>query len=127
MKTTFKFKIFLLRLRRVLIAAFRQLYTRILLSAFIRGVKLPGLTRVKSRLPAEVQAAVERRLLVREIKQQRYSFQFGPLWFRSTAQRLLVFMSRNRVWATLALKIFMALLMVLVIGVYFSSRCTACT
>lgn len=119
MKTTFKVKIFLLRLRRVLIAAFKQLYTRVLLSAFIRGVKLPGLTRVKSRLPPEVQAAVERRMLVREIKQQRYSFQFGPLWFRSAAQRLLVFTSRNRVWATLALKMFTALLVVLVIGGLF--------
>ncbi|WP_186646634.1 sulfatase [Fluviispira vulneris] len=87
-------------------------YGRIALSLALRGIKVPGLDKIKKRMPQSALGAYERRVLIYEIKGERYSFRKGPIWIRIVYETLSYFLSRNRFWLLILVKTTIAFLII---------------
>lgn len=104
-------------------SAFTQFYARLSLSLLVRGIKLPWAERMRGRQSPELQAAIARRLLVREIRGERFTVRKGPMWARALTEKLVNVIQRNTVWLMVALKLAVAfLLVVLPTGVFIFLR-----
>ncbi len=89
---------------RVLRLSFVYFYGRIVLTLALRGIKLPGLQGIKKRMPPSALGAYERKVLIYDIKGERYSFRKGPLWLRKIFEKIIYVLSRNRFWLLIVLK-----------------------
>lgn len=110
---------FFMKAFTVVFHAFAQFYARVMLSSYVRGVRLPGAARVLEKQAPELQAAIERRLLVNRIRGERYSLRRGPIFLRKWAQRLFEFIQRNRFWASILVKLSVAFVFVVLPSAIF--------
>ncbi|APJ02625.1 sulfatase [Silvanigrella aquatica] len=98
----------ILRPVRVLKLSLVYFYGRIALSLALRGIKLPGLVKIKNRMPASALGAYERQVLIYDIKGERYSFRKGPLWLRKLFEKIIHILSKNRFWLLIVFKTIVA-------------------
>lgn len=100
-----------------------QVYGRVALFLYLRGLNVPGTRRLRDKLDGESLAALERRALIRDIRSQRFAVRHGPLWIRAIGDRGLRLLSINRVWVLFALKATVGFVLVaLPIGIFVLVR-----
>jgi len=103
---------FILRPSRALQLSLFYFYGRITLFFAVRGIKLPGLEKIKKTIPESAFEAYRRRKLIYNIKGERYSFRKGPLWFRNFYDKIVYILSRNKFWLLITTKITLAILFI---------------
>lgn len=102
----------ILRPIKVLKLSLVYFYGRIALSLAIRGIELPGLDAIKKRIPQSALEVYERKVLIYEIKGERYSLQAGPIWIRKLIEKLKNYILRNKFWFLITIKTILATLII---------------
>ncbi|KAB8030700.1 sulfatase [Fluviispira multicolorata] len=102
----------ILRPLRALKLSLIYFYGRVALSLALRGIKVPGLNKIKNKMPKGALGAYERRVLIYEIKGERYSYRKGPLWFRVAYTAITYFLSKNKFWLLIVFKTTIAVLVI---------------
>lgn len=99
------------------------LYGRLILFLAMKGIKVPGLNKVKQKLPKTALDIFERKILIYEIKGERFSFRKGPLWLRKLFELLLGVIDRNKFWLLIVTKTTFAIIIILLpIALFFVLR-----
>lgn len=80
-------------------------YGRIAFALAVYGIKVPGFDKIKKRMSPNVISAFERKVLVYEIKGERFSFRSGPIWVRKFIDGILLILNQNKFWILMVLKI----------------------
>ena len=78
--------------------SFTYLYGRIILFLALKGIKIPGLEKIKNQLPQNALDIFERKVLIYEIKGERFSFRKGPIWLRKIFDQVLFIFEKNKFW-----------------------------
>jgi hypothetical protein len=91
-----------------------HLWERLVLSALVRGFRLPGSLSVENRLSQQRHDELERKILVREIKRSRQLVPHGPLWLGSRLESVLRYLERRRVLFQVGAKMAVALVVIVI-------------
>lgn len=96
---------FLLRPVLALRLSLSYFYGRIAFALAVYGIKVPGFNKIKKKMSPNVIRAFERKILVYEIKGERFSFRSGPIWIRKCIDFVLLILNQNKFWILMVLKI----------------------
>ncbi|MES2614183.1 MAG: sulfatase [Bdellovibrionota bacterium] len=105
---------YILRPSRTLKLSLSYLYGRIILFLALKGIKIPGLDKIKNKLPKAALDIFERKVLIYEIKGERFSFRKGPLWLRKTFEKIIFIFEKNKFWFFTVLKTLIAVVVIII-------------
>ncbi|MBX9703511.1 MAG: sulfatase-like hydrolase/transferase, partial [Silvanigrellaceae bacterium] len=80
-------------------------YSQIALWFATRQINIPGIRRIKRSLPPQARSEHERRVLIYQIKAERYAFHIGPLVIRKFLNNLNKFAQRNKFLLSILFKV----------------------
>ncbi len=99
-------------------------YGRIVLKMSVFGINLPGFKKIKNNISLNALSAYERTLIIYKIKGERYTIQFGPIWFRRIFENFYQLYLKNKFWLKIAGKTTVAFFIIIIpILIFIIIRC----
>jgi arylsulfatase A-like enzyme len=100
-----------------------QFYSRIAMFFLVRGIVIPGSRKLKDNQTLESRAALERQILVRKLKSERFSTGFGPFWLRRIGDSTLKTFAKYRILLNVMAKILVSVFLVVIpLGLFVVMR-----